>query len=285
MNKIFTQRNLYFNIIYFNRNLLFLFIMADNKLIDTNSEFNNNDYKITGLEDEVSFDNSGNIADLALSMQQYIRLILGFVVISNFILIFFLKFMTKKKEKVNNFIINTDIKIKRVKKNNSTDTEKNQKPIETSNSNIDNKTAEISDKNKETGLVGNKKNVLFIIAHPDDEVMFFYPTLKALSYTDAIIHFLCLTNGDYYGLGKIRENEFACVMKQLNITKYEVLNNKFEDSMSVVYNNKEVAQCIEDYLNKNEISINSGNLASLVTFDEQGVTKHPNHVSCCEGLM
>jgi hypothetical protein len=37
--------------------------------------------------------------------------------------------------------------------------------------------------------------VLLLIAHPDDEVMFFAPTIRALRRTDAEVKVLCLSNG------------------------------------------------------------------------------------------
>jgi N-acetylglucosaminylphosphatidylinositol deacetylase len=47
---------------------------------------------------------------------------------------------------------------------------------------------------------------LIVIAHPDDEAMFFVPTIKYLrKYNN--ISLLCLSNGNATGLGRIREKE------------------------------------------------------------------------------
>ena len=44
------------------------------------------------------------------------------------------------------------------------------------------------------------KNILFVTAHPDDEAMFFVPTIMNLKkfYN---IHLLCLSTGNFDGIG------------------------------------------------------------------------------------
>lgn len=49
-------------------------------------------------------------------------------------------------------------------------------------------------------------NLLLVTAHPDDETMFFRPLIEELNSTHNI-HLLCFSNGDRYGLGKIRGEE------------------------------------------------------------------------------
>lgn len=49
-------------------------------------------------------------------------------------------------------------------------------------------------------------NVLLLTAHPDDECMFFGPTLTSLrALTNVNIHVLCLSTGDYYAEGCYRD--------------------------------------------------------------------------------
>ncbi len=45
-----------------------------------------------------------------------------------------------------------------------------------------------------------------MIAHPDDEAMFFAPSIIQLNNFNNI-SVLCLSNGNYAGLGKTREKE------------------------------------------------------------------------------
>ena len=54
-------------------------------------------------------------------------------------------------------------------------------------------------------IIRNKK-ILLLTAHPDDEIMFFYPTIKNLCNNNDF-HLLCLSNGNYDELGNIREEE------------------------------------------------------------------------------
>jgi N-acetylglucosaminylphosphatidylinositol deacetylase len=44
----------------------------------------------------------------------------------------------------------------------------------------------------------DKKTILFVTAHPDDESMFFLPTILDLKYKFKI-NLLCLSNGDFDG--------------------------------------------------------------------------------------
>jgi hypothetical protein len=47
------------------------------------------------------------------------------------------------------------------------------------------------------------EHILFIVAHPDDEAMFFTPAIRELSRHN-IIHILCLSTGNYDGEGAQR---------------------------------------------------------------------------------
>lgn len=70
----------------------------------------------------------------------------------------------------------------------------------------------------------NKKpkehNILFLTAHPDDECMFFRPTIESLR-NDYIIHILSLT-----GKGTPREDELAAACKHLQVPKWSCLNHE-----------------------------------------------------------
>lgn len=52
--------------------------------------------------------------------------------------------------------------------------------------------------------------VLLVIAHPDDECMFFGPTLTSLrTLTRSKVHVLCLSTGNADGLGSLRKKELV----------------------------------------------------------------------------
>jgi len=72
--------------------------------------------------------------------------------------------------------------------------------------------------------------VLLVIAHPDDESLFFAPTLISLlshkhagdiakSGPYAEVYSLCLSTGNADGLGKIRQQEMAHALDMLGIEK------------------------------------------------------------------
>ncbi len=169
-------------------------------------------------------------------IQSQIHSILGFIIITNFIIIFIMKFSICVNKKINLFF------------------------------------NEIQ-----------KKSVLIIIAHPDDEIMFFSPTIKNLLNKKINIKLLCLSNGNYDGIGKIREEEFSKVCKQLKIEDYKILNDdRLQDNIKLKWDKEYVKSKIAHYMNDHN---NLDEIGAIISFDEIGVTSHSNHISCCEGLM
>ena len=63
------------------------------------------------------------------------------------------------------------------------------------------------------------KRVCLLIAHPDDEAMFFAPTVLALTRpgTGNHVSILCLSTGDADGLGETRKKELKKSGKLLGI--------------------------------------------------------------------
>jgi N-acetylglucosaminylphosphatidylinositol deacetylase len=55
------------------------------------------------------------------------------------------------------------------------------------------------------------KRILLLIAHPDDEAMFFAPTVLRLAHPDLGNHvkILCLSSGNADGLGEVRKKELV----------------------------------------------------------------------------
>ena len=74
--------------------------------------------------------------------------------------------------------------------------------------------------------------VLFITAHPDDESLFFAPTLVSLQSSNADVFFLCLSTGNADGLGKVRQQELIQSLNVLGIQdgKRWILDNRYECS-------------------------------------------------------
>ena len=136
---------------------------------------------------------------------------------------------------------------------------------------------EVSDIKKDLPLVGS---VILIIAHPDDEIMFWTPTISALISYNIPMKILCLSNGNYDGLGEKREIEFDNVSRALNFPDNKILDiPELQDNIKKKWDPSIVSEQIEEFLKYNE------DVKTIITFDEIGVTKHPNHISCYNGLQ
>jgi N-acetylglucosaminylphosphatidylinositol deacetylase len=69
-----------------------------------------------------------------------------------------------------------------------------------------------------TELAINSQNILLVTAHPDDEAMFFAPTILSLSRKSSLgLFHLCLSSGNADGLGIIRKAELSDSLNVLGI--------------------------------------------------------------------
>ncbi|XP_068326135.1 uncharacterized protein [Pyrus communis] len=79
--------------------------------------------------------------------------------------------------------------------------------------------------NLKNGGSVNKRNVLFVVAHPDDESMFFTPTINYLTSRGHNVHILCLSIGDADGKGTTRKEELyqaSAILKIITFDNYGV---------------------------------------------------------------
>ncbi|KAF5141380.1 n-acetylglucosaminyl-phosphatidylinositol de-n-acetylase [Vairimorpha ceranae] len=109
-------------------------------------------------------------------------------------------------------------------------------------------------------------NFLLLIAHPDDESMFFGPTLLNLK---GKIRIICLSKGNTllnYTNIRQKELEALCNNYNYNLTMYNFLDN---DNWDV--------QKITDILFYTYLV---SPFDTLITFDKNGVSNHKNHISC-----
>ncbi|XP_050019628.1 N-acetylglucosaminyl-phosphatidylinositol de-N-acetylase isoform X4 [Alexandromys fortis] len=60
---------------------------------------------------------------------------------------------------------------------------------------------------EQAGLPGAGSRALLVIAHPDDEAMFFAPTVLGLARLGQRVFLLCFSAGNYYSQGEIRKKE------------------------------------------------------------------------------
>lgn len=127
-------------------------------------------------------------------------------------------------------------------------------------------------------LQGARK-VLLLTAHPDDECLFFAPTLLSLP-AQVQVYSLCLSAGDAEGLGQIRREELQLSLDVLGIEKdkrWVVDSPNLQDNITAIWEPEDIAKEINPYVTKHSID-------SILTFDEQGVSSHPNHISLRHGV-
>ncbi|XP_019194812.1 PREDICTED: probable N-acetylglucosaminyl-phosphatidylinositol de-N-acetylase [Ipomoea nil] len=67
------------------------------------------------------------------------------------------------------------------------------------------------------GGVSLKRNVLLVIAHPDDESMFFAPTINYLTSKGHTVHILCMSTGNADGMGDTRKQELYLAAATLKV--------------------------------------------------------------------
>ncbi|CBX96532.1 similar to N-acetylglucosaminyl-phosphatidylinositol de-N-acetylase [Plenodomus lingam JN3] len=138
------------------------------------------------------------------------------------------------------------------------------------------------------------KRILLLIAHPDDEAMFFAPTLLALTQPELANHIkiLCLSSGDADGLGEIRKKELVKSGLRLGIaSKDDILvieDHNFPDSMTVTWHPRLISNLLTTAFAPNMSSISAKDapqttIDTIITFDTHGISSHPNHRSLHDG--
>lgn len=128
---------------------------------------------------------------------------------------------------------------------------------------------------------------VLVIAHPDDESLFFIPTIRNIQQAGGQLWLLCLTNGNYDGLGKVRSKElFRTCQTVLNLDHVILLEEEHDifDDPQISWHIPLVATCIQKALEKAlldqmcpKAQHQSKQKISFITFDEHGVSGHINH--------
>jgi N-acetylglucosaminylphosphatidylinositol deacetylase len=96
-------------------------------------------------------------------------------------------------------------------------------------------------------LLSKNGKVLLVIAHPDDEVMFFTPALLTLAASSHQMSILCLSNGNFEGLGNIRSNELmkSAAMFQIPARDVYCINDpELEDGMQNTWPAKRISDLV-----------------------------------------
>ena len=118
---------------------------------------------------------------------------------------------------------------------------------------------------------------LIVTAHPDDEVMFFLPAIVGLVGVSKV-HLLCLSVGDADGLGKVREKEVERAGKLIKIEKVTCVDDeRLKDGMNTQWDPKIISEIVASYVSAHKTAV-------ILTFDQQGVSSHPNHIAVRRGV-
>ena len=122
------------------------------------------------------------------------------------------------------------------------------------------------------------KNVIIIVAHPDDEISFFTPTiLNLLSNKNINLQIISLSNGNYKEFGEEREKEFLNLTNYLGIKSYIVNHSELQDGKLKRWDPEVISEVLDSIIvNKNDLT--------LITFDNNGVYYHSNHMDTSDGV-
>lgn len=138
------------------------------------------------------------------------------------------------------------------------------------------------------------KRILLLIAHPDDEAMFFAPTLLSLTRPELRNHIkiLCLSTGNADGLGETRKKELEKSAQLLGLrSEKDVLildDANFPDSVTTTWHPRLISNFLTTAFAPKMVKIPADtapetNIDVLITFDPHGVSSHPNHISLYDG--
>jgi len=128
--------------------------------------------------------------------------------------------------------------------------------------------------------------VTLVVAHPDDECMFFSPAMESIrrycskNGESLRMTLVCLSTGDAFGLGRVRAKELvgSCRTYEIREKDVEVVDDqRLRDGMDEVWDPRIVAEYVENH-------VRDRGTTHIVGFDEKGISRHPNHCACARAL-
>ncbi|KAI3681136.1 hypothetical protein L6452_35920 [Arctium lappa] len=126
-----------------------------------------------------------------------------------------------------------------------------------------------------------KRNVLLVIAHPDDESMFFSPTINQMTSRGYNMHILCMSTGNADGIGDVRKEELYKASAILKVPPQQVTvldHPDFQDGFGKVWNSTILSNIVEKKVLDHAIDM-------IITFDNYGVSGHCNHRDVHRGVQ
>ncbi|CAD5206139.1 unnamed protein product [Bursaphelenchus okinawaensis] len=106
--------------------------------------------------------------------------------------------------------------------------------------------------------------------------MFFAPTILSLLAQQCKVSVLCVSTGNFHGKGNIRRQEMFDACESMGIPKSDVTVMDLDDMQDGKANKWEVERLANIILQH----VKDLKLDVIVTFDENGISYHPNHIAC-----
>jgi len=115
-------------------------------------------------------------------------------------------------------------------------------------------------------------NYLLVIAHPDDECLFFAPILLSLQSNSYV---LCLSNGRNHRADELRR---SC--EQLRVKECQIIDDSIhlKDDQTISWS----SDAILGHVNQ---AIDRWKITTIISFDQYGVSGHRNHSSIYYALL
>ncbi|XP_076133852.1 N-acetylglucosaminyl-phosphatidylinositol de-N-acetylase [Alosa pseudoharengus] len=133
---------------------------------------------------------------------------------------------------------------------------------------------------QETSLALDSGRALFVIAHPDDECMFFSPSIIMLLKQNVSVQLLCLSSGNYYNQGVQRKKELLDSAAVLGIAASQVFiieHKDLQDDPKAEWSISLTSNLILRHIQTHSINV-------VLTFDGSGVSGHANHIAIYKAL-
>jgi N-acetylglucosaminylphosphatidylinositol deacetylase len=128
------------------------------------------------------------------------------------------------------------------------------------------------------------KRPLLVVAHPDDESLFFGPTLLRLTQKNAAgdqkeLRVLVLSSGNNYGKGskRVHELEEACARIKAKGCVVVDNNHDLKDNPKLWWKKESVIKEVTKHMA-------SWKSDAVITFDRGGVSGHINHRSVSQAI-
>ncbi|KAE8351238.1 putative deacetylase LmbE-like domain-containing protein [Aspergillus coremiiformis] len=125
------------------------------------------------------------------------------------------------------------------------------------------------------------KNILLITAHPDDETLFFSPSILYRNDDPTVNRaLLTISSGNYEGIGDLRQSELQRSCAELGIKPERCVNldhYELQDNPQKWWSEDLIDELVAQHVKKWNIDL-------IITFDHRGISGHINHRAVSAGV-